>query len=613
MTRHLIRAHGYVPPAVLRAVGAAALTFIVVLFVSYAAGERFVTHQATRMSLAINQQADQALLSIERQINAYRAALQGLGAVMAATGEPAPEDFEPAPLNRYADALRPAEYLPGLAALTFNVDEPGPEHHHSVRWSWPARNDAALTGGNLWRYERLRNAIRRAQSHGFALSLPLRSPGPATDRRHLLMFVRAPGTTAGHTIAAMISVRELLDATVSHDLREDMALRIVALDGTPVRDGLVMAAAFEPEAPVRDTPISGTLLRTADIGNQQWELSFANGDIDGVSRRTVAGVSGLLALLAAAAMLLMQIRRHRNHRALALVAQSSDCVLTLDHRLMVREISPSARRITGRQPQDWLNRPLFDSIDEADRERLRRLFHGQAQAGGNVCATELRAISSGEGRRRWLSARIGNHLHDPTLGVIMVQLSDIHAIKRSAEALTQEANQDALTGLPNRRHFISAGQKAIAQASRRQEPLAVLMIDLNRFKEVNDQAGHAEGDLVLRHVAQRLIECTRDGDMIARLGGDEFGAIIASPAASEEAQSAAMRIRLALGTPLRTETGNWPIGASIGISIYPMHGSTIETLLEAADRAMYESKREHSLMPTLAADPSAPGRAQTER
>ncbi|UUP18205.1 sensor domain-containing protein [Nitratireductor thuwali] len=166
------------------------------------------------------------------------------------------------------------------------------------------------------------------------------------------------------------------------------------------------------------------------------------------------------------------------------------------------------------------------------------------------------------------------------------------AAHRLAESL---ARHDALTGLPNRRVFAETLENAVSRARRDSVSYCVMIVDLDRFKPVNDINGHAAGDVVLREIATRLGDLSRAGDVVARLGGDEFGIIVESDTpelATEAASALATRIIASIGRPISIGDQIVEVGASIGISICPNDGTNSDTLLRTADMAMYRAKEE---------------------
>ncbi len=149
---------------------------------------------------------------------------------------------------------------------------------------------------------------------------------------------------------------------------------------------------------------------------------------------------------------------------------------------------------------------------------------------------------------------------------------------------------DMLTGLPNRQLFFDRVNQLLALARRNRYILALLYIDLDRFKVINDTLGHEIGDLLLKEAAERMTSCTRKADTVARFGGDEFIGICGKIEAVEDAEVVARKLSAVLSKPFEIKGNLCSIGASIGISLYPEDGEDIETLLGKADAAMYRVK-----------------------
>ncbi len=160
------------------------------------------------------------------------------------------------------------------------------------------------------------------------------------------------------------------------------------------------------------------------------------------------------------------------------------------------------------------------------------------------------------------------------------------------ETLAHQANHDSLTGLPNRAFFEGRLIRALRSAAKVNERVAVLYLDSDRFKEINDSFGHAAGDAVLVAVAERVRAQLREDDLVARLGGDEFAVLLAPLHKVEDAQRIADKIIASMDVPIAVP-GNTQVltSLSIGIAIYPDHGATPGTLLNSADAAMYQAKR----------------------
>jgi two-component system NtrC family sensor kinase len=169
-------------------------------------------------------------------------------------------------------------------------------------------------------------------------------------------------------------------------------------------------------------------------------------------------------------------------------------------------------------------------------------------------------------------------------------MRDITDRKEMQEKVWRQANFDLLTGIPNRLLFQDRLQQVILQARREQFNVALMYIDLDRFKEVNDLLGHEAGDDLLRQAAQRLAGVLRATDTLARVGGDEFTVIMPRAADRPAAGRVAARILQVLAEPFVLQGGEGRVGGSIGIAIFPQDGSDIPTLIRNADAAMYRAK-----------------------
>jgi diguanylate cyclase (GGDEF)-like protein len=168
-----------------------------------------------------------------------------------------------------------------------------------------------------------------------------------------------------------------------------------------------------------------------------------------------------------------------------------------------------------------------------------------------------------------------------------------YAIERKPrlQRLVHLANYDALTDLPNRYLFEDRLAHAAARAKRQNSPLAVLYLDVDGFKEVNDRLGHFAGDHVLRGIADRLTRAARKSDTVARVGGDEFAIVLESLAHVEDAATVAQKMLTALALPFVAENQRFDLTCSIGISFFLLDGTDAKTLLEHADRTMYRAKQ----------------------
>jgi diguanylate cyclase (GGDEF)-like protein len=170
-------------------------------------------------------------------------------------------------------------------------------------------------------------------------------------------------------------------------------------------------------------------------------------------------------------------------------------------------------------------------------------------------------------------------------------VSEIAARKQVEEKIQHMASHDDLTGLANRVLFRDRLEMAQNMAMRKNEKLAILFIDLDGFKAVNDNFGHKVGDLLLQAVARQLIETVRHSDTVARMGGDEFIVLLNGVHRNEDAEAVAKKILASFEQPMLLAGQFARVGASIGISVYPDHGNDAEKLIAYADGAMYHIKK----------------------
>lgn len=218
-------------------------------------------------------------------------------------------------------------------------------------------------------------------------------------------------------------------------------------------------------------------------------------------------------------------------------------------------------------------------------------------------------VVGGDGSERALEM-IGVPVRDSEGNVwaCVVNVIDITSRLKATAEMKRLAYYDHLTRLPNRRLFRDRIHMAVTHARRDRLPLAVLAIDLDRFKPVNDNLGHSVGDLLLKSVAGRMQLCLRDSDTLARIGGDEFVAVLPATMQADDAMVVAEKIRLALNAPFDLPGGyRVSIGCCIGIALYPEHGHDVNQLLRNADEAMYRAKEAGRNCVSLYASPVAPG------
>ncbi len=259
---------------------------------------------------------------------------------------------------------------------------------------------------------------------------------------------------------------------------------------------------------------------------------------------------------------------------------------------------PECQRVTGYTPSEYEADPLLwiNMVPEEDREAV--LAQARELLGGRDVPPLEHRIVHKDGSVRWV--RNTPVLRRDILGKVTGYdgiINDITARKEAEEQIRRLSMHDALTGLPNREHYTVRMKQAIYRADRNAAKVAVLFVDLDGFKKVNDLYGHAAGDEVLLAVGERLLRCVRKSDLVARIGGDEFVVMLADLADASDAAGVAEKIVRALSRPFRAAGEVCRIGASVGISVYPEDCPALSPeaaafgLLAQADAAMYAVKR----------------------
>ncbi|HLZ09189.1 MAG TPA: EAL domain-containing protein, partial [Chloroflexota bacterium] len=321
---------------------------------------------------------------------------------------------------------------------------------------------------------------------------------------------------------------------------------------------------------------------------------FASGDsklLDGVGTLVAGAVRG--------SQLYDELRQHaealrqREVRLRAVLDSVADGIITIDEHGIVDSFNHSAEQIFGYTASEV--------VGQLARTLLPSIYDERATCEDLVVLPDTRVSlvprSESFGRRKdgtpiWMDLAISEvPIAEHRSRVVSVR--DVTARKHSEELLQHQAMYDALTDLPNRNLLHHELERLLFAGTKTGESFATLLMDLDRFKEVNDTIGHQYGDLVLREVGTRLRRILRQTDLVARLGGDEF-AILLPEAGAESASRVAEKIGKLLEEPFEIDGYMLSVGVSIGIAIYPAHGEDPDALLRRADIAMYVAKRHQS-------------------
>jgi diguanylate cyclase (GGDEF)-like protein/PAS domain S-box-containing protein len=309
-----------------------------------------------------------------------------------------------------------------------------------------------------------------------------------------------------------------------------------------------------------------------------------------------AGASALLARQnrrlrerAASEEVLTADLRSSEERFRSLVRNSADVILIASADGTIKYESPAVARVLGHDPGARQGTSLFDVIHFSDADWMSRLFNDLVATDDAQVTADFRARHA-DGTWRWLGATAKNLLADPSVGGIVVNYHDITERRSLEEQLRHQALHDSLSGLPNRALFMDRLEHALKRRRQDQPSLAVLFLDLDDFKAVNDSLGHMCGDELLIAVAKRLRLSVREADTAARMGGDEFAILVDDATAGNAPVEVADRILIALRHPFEIQGQNVRIHGSIGIALDAGPGQTAHELLRHADVAMYAAK-----------------------
>jgi diguanylate cyclase (GGDEF)-like protein/PAS domain S-box-containing protein len=274
----------------------------------------------------------------------------------------------------------------------------------------------------------------------------------------------------------------------------------------------------------------------------------------------------------------------------ALVQNSADIITIHDPDGITVFESPAASRVLGYAPGQLIGRKPFDSIHPRDVSRVREVFAQVVRGEIQPAPVEFR-FRRANGSWIHLEAVGTNLLQYPGIEGVVLTSRDITQRKLAEERIQYLAQHDTLTDLPNRVLMRDRLHISMAQAQRWRQLIAALLIGLDRFKVLNDTFGPVVGDEILRETAQRLQQCTREGDTVARLGGDEFMILLPNLASPQVAAAVAQKVLQSVARPLQIRGEEIFMSASIGVSLFPEDARDADDLIRNADTAMYSAKR----------------------
>ena len=260
-----------------------------------------------------------------------------------------------------------------------------------------------------------------------------------------------------------------------------------------------------------------------------------------------------------------------------------------DSQKIIRSINPAFEKITGYSASEAIgSTPALLKSNHHDNNFFREMWEA-LNKNGQWQGEVWNRHKNGEICPMWLSISAVKDNRQKVIHYVGI-ISDTHIQKLLLDRLQYLAYNDVLTGLPNRRLFLDRLNTSLSQARRDKHMLAVLFVDLDQFKQVNDTLGHKAGDELLVGVTERMKNCLRESDTLARFGGDEFAVILPAIPDAEAASNVARKFLDSYAAPLKINGGELNVTASMGISIFPNDGENVDDLLHHADSAMYQVK-----------------------
>ncbi len=283
--------------------------------------------------------------------------------------------------------------------------------------------------------------------------------------------------------------------------------------------------------------------------------------------------------------------REREERLQGILASVAEGIVTVNDSGRIESANPAAERMFGYGRGRLAGRDLLDILPMDARDRHQRFFDAYMSG---LFPTLMGRLVEGIGLRADNSTfpmEISvSELRQGRNRLFTAILRDISERKENEERIRKLAHHDPLTGLPNRNLLNDRMNHALARMRRNSGRMAILYVDLDKFKPINDTLGHEAGDLVLREVARRLESCVRSSDTVARVGGDEFVVMVEDVQRPSEARQVARKILDVLAEPVTYQGHECAVGASIGAAMFPDDGTTIDEVCRAADVAMYRVK-----------------------
>ncbi len=440
-------------------------------------------------------------------------------------------------------------------------------------------------------------ARQRALAERYVKDVVLRTQGaqadPATDANELL--ANAESLLHGGMVIAVQGADE--EVAIPPASTDPVVIAKLDEEGRLIR---TLVASGDRLLHMRDgdARYQDELLHLRIVGAQV--TSVSNDAVGQMTREAEAALGrlfavvitlGVLGAVAAVAMGLL-LRRTAARRAAqfrSLVHNASDLITVVDESGLIRYQSPSAEWLLGLAPHQLVGTNYFALVDPADEAHLRSIVLDLATSTGSTATAEYR-VRHLDGSSRYVESIVSDLTADGTVKGLVLNTRDVTDRKSLQDELAHQAFHDSLTGLSNRAVFRDRIEHALPRGTRHDSRLAVLLLDLDGFKTVNDSLGHDAGDELLIAVGRRLKACGRSSDTVARIGGDEFGVLLEDEVDEARARSVADRLLSEFTTPFEVRGRELFVRSSIGIALSVPGASKTDELIRNADAAMYAAK-----------------------
>lgn len=442
--------------------------------------------------------------------------------------------------------------------------------------------------------------LRKDRSQPMTFRVPFKSSARALPMTHALSGENGGGASLDYVGTPVIAAWRYLPETrwglvVKIDRSEAFgsiavllaASGAVAVGVVVLLAGVVRRLAHSITAPVSQLSVAAQRIAEGDLAQR---VSVNSGDEIGDLAAAFNDMAGRLQTSHAN---LEHLVEDRTRRLAGILRAAAEAIISTDANGTITQFNQGAERIFGYAAHEVRGKPLDillpERYREAHRHHVSRFAHSAVAARSMANRPVICGLRK-DGSEFPAEASLSRLVVDGEV-ILTAMVIDITNRKQAEEEVLRQATHDPLTGLANRTLFADRLEQTVEHARRTGQNFAVLFVDLDGFKEVNDSLGHHTGDLLLKEVSRRLTECVRESDSVARMGGDEFTLIVHDTASAGDVRTVCEKLCSALSEPFAVDGQTTAISCSIGATLFPNDAGDAEQLINHADAAMYSAKR----------------------